>query len=375
MLAERIGFPVAVKILSPDILHKSDVGGVVLDLASSEAVRAAAHSMRERLYALVPEAKVRGFTVQAMARRPGAIELIVGASCDPVFGPVILFGQGGIAAETIGDCALALPPLNMTLAHELIGRTRVARLLAGFRGRPGADVHGVANVLVKLASLLADLPEVLELDINPLLADADGVLALDARMRVARATQPGTQRFAIRPYPQELAEAVVWEGQAVTLRPIRPEDALQYQAFFAALSPEDVRSRMFSSMHGLSPGQLARWTQIDYDREMAFIATRSAGTQSETLGVARAVADPDNDTAEFAVLVRSELKGKGLGALLMNKLLAYCRLRGTRQLVGEALPENERMLQLARRLGFSLAPPGQQGTVIMRLSLAQSDGQ
>ena len=370
LLAERIGFPVALKILSPDISHKTDVGGVALDLETPEAVRAAALAMRSRLHALLPQAHLRGFTVQAMARRPGAQELIAGASCDPVFGPVILFGQGGIAVETIGDRALALPPLNQALARDLVGRTRVARLLAGYRGKPPADMEAIGTVLVRIATLLADLPEVQELDINPLLADEHGVLALDARMRVAAAAQPGPARFAIRPYPAELEESVSWEGRALSLRPIRPEDAPQHSAFIAALTPEDMRYRMFAPMQALSPAQLARWTQIDYDREMAFIATGQGPHGPETLGVARAVADPDNISAEFAVVVRSDLKGHGLGALLLEKLLRYCRARGTHELVGEALPDNQRMLKLAHHLGFTVAPAAQQGALGLRLVLS-----
>jgi acetyltransferase len=370
LLAGRIGYPVALKILSPDVTHKTEVGGVALDLETPEAVRAAALAMRERLHALHPQAHLRGFTVQAMARRPGAHELIVGASCDPVFGPVILFGQGGIAVETIGDRALALPPLNQVLARDLVGRTRVARLLAGYRGRPAADMEALCTVLVRIATLLADLPEVQELDINPLLADEHGVLALDARMRVATAAQIGPARFAIRPYPAELEESVTWEGSTLLLRPIRPEDAPQHSAFFAALTPEDVRFRMFAQMQSLPPAQLARWTQIDYDREMAFIATRMGPSGLETIGVARAVADPDNIRAEFAVVVRSDLKGRGLGALLMEKMLRYCRARGTQELVGEALPENLRMLQLAHHLGFTVAPAASEGAIGMRLVLS-----
>ncbi|MYN03225.1 GNAT family N-acetyltransferase [Pseudoduganella sp. DS3] len=370
LLAERIGFPVALKILSPDINHKSDVGGVVLDLESAPAVRTAALAMRERLHALLPQAHLRGFTVQAMARRPGAHELIVGASSDPVFGPVILFGQGGVAVETVADRALALPPLNMALARDLIGRTRVARLLAGYRGRPAADVAAVAQVLLRISTLLADLPEVQELDINPLLADAQGVLALDARMSVAPAASAGAARFAIRPYPEELEESAAWDGGSVLLRPIRPEDAPQHAAFFAALTPEDVRFRLFEHMPTLPPAQLARWTQIDYEREMAFIATRSGPNGPETLGVARAVADPDNVGAEFAIIVRSDLKGRGLGALLLEKLLRYCRARGLQEVLGEALPENSRMLQLAHQLGFEVGQSAQQGSMRLRLHLA-----
>ncbi|HEY1151484.1 MAG TPA: bifunctional acetate--CoA ligase family protein/GNAT family N-acetyltransferase [Pseudoduganella sp.] len=369
MLAERIGFPVAVKILSPDVTHKSDVGGVALDLDTAEAVRSAAQAMRERLHAMQPGARMRGFTVQRMARRPRALELIVGAASDPVFGPVLLFGQGGTAVETIADRALALPPLNMALARDLVGRTRVSRLLAGYRDHLAANVDAVCEVLVRISMLLADLPEVVELDINPLLADQDGVLALDARMRVAAASRPGADRFAIRPYPAELEECVGWNGRELTLRPIRPEDAPQHIAFFKALDPDDVRFRMFTRMSELPLSQLARLTQIDYDREMAFIATASKGGVTETLGVARAVADPDNVSAEFAVIVRSDLKGQGLGAIRMEKLIGYCRSRGTRELVGDALPHNHRVLQLARRLGFTVAANAASGTTRMRLTL------
>lgn len=367
--AEKLGFPVAVKILSPDVTHKSDVGGVALDLDSAAAVRAAAQAMRQRLHALLPAAGLLGYTVQAMARRPGAVELIAGASSDPVFGPVLLFGQGGTAVETIADRALALPPLNAVLARDMIQRTRVARLLAGYRGRPPANLDAIGEVLVRLSSLLADLPEVREIDINPLLADHEGVLALDARMRVAEAAPGNACRFAIRPYPQEEEEMVGWEGRMVQLRPIRPEDAPQHLAFFNALEPEDVRFRIFSQVRELSAAHLARLTQIDYEREMAFIASRGQGAAAETLGVVRAVADPDNVSAEFAVIVRSDLKGRGLGSLLMAKLIRYWRARGTRELVGEALAGNHDMLLLARAQGFDIESDRAGGTVRMRLAL------
>jgi acetyltransferase len=369
--AREIGFPVALKILSPDVTHKSDVGGVALDLADENAARAAARSMRERLSALKPGARLAGWTVQAMARRPDAVELIAGAATDPVFGPVILFGQGGIAVEVIADRALALPPLDMTLARDLVARTRAAKLLAGYRNRPAADVDAVCQILVQIAHLVADLPEIAELDINPLLADSAGVIALDARIRAAPA--PGTSatdRLAIRPYPDELEKTVNWQGQPLQLRPIRPDDAGAHIAFFNQLDPEDVRLRMFGRMRDLSPAQLARFTQIDYDREMAFIATRMLvdGT-AETLGVARAVADPDNVQAEFAAIVRSDLKGQGLGALLMQTLVEYCRARGTREMVGEAFAENARILRLARSLGFECSPEEGEGLMRLRLPL------
>jgi acetyltransferase len=351
--ALELGFPVALKILSPDITHKSDVGGVALGLSSAAAVEAAALAMGQRLAETRPAARLHGYTVQAMAQRPEAMELMAGASTDPTFGPVILFGHGGLAVDAMGDCAVALPPLNMVLARDLVQRTRAGRLLAGYRGRPPADIDAVCDVLIRLAHLVTDLAEVAQIDINPLLADSAGVVVLDASARIVPTTRGALDRLAIRPYPDELEETLEWQGQPLVLRPIVPEDAPAHTAFFAALTPEDVRLRMFVRMRELSPAQLARFTQIDYDREMAFIATRAGPDgQPETLGVARAVADPDNVQAEFAVTVRSDLKGKGLGRLLMQKLIRYCRARGTAEMVGEALVENRGILATTAKLGF-----------------------
>jgi acetyltransferase len=358
-MAAEIGYPVAVKILSPDVVQKSDVGGVSLDLDTPEAVRAATERMAKRLAELKPAARLDGFIVQAMARNPEAHELIAGAALDPVFGPVILFGQGGLAVEAVNDHAVALPPLNTVLARDLISRTRVARQLAGYRNHPPADLDAIAAVLVQVARLVAEVPEIVELDINPLLADGNGAVVLDARMRVAPPDRAGNalDRLAIRPYPVELEEVVPWQGGTILLRPIRPEDGAAHVAFFNALTPDDVRYRMFVRVRELQPAQLARFTQIDYDREMAFIATRTGpGGQPETLAVSRVVADPDNMSAEFAVTVRSDLKGKGLGVMLMNKLIAYCGARGTREIVGEALPQNAPVIGLVKKLGFTVGP-------------------
>jgi len=357
--AREIGFPVAVKILSPDVAQKSDVGGVTLDLDSDETVLAAAERMRRRLLELQPGARMEGFIVQAMARNPEAHELILGAATDPVFGPVILFGQGGLAVEQAADHAVALPPLNTVLAQELVARTRVARLLEGYRNHPKADMDAILAVLVQVSRLVADVPEIVELDINPLLADSRGAVVLDARMRIAMADRSGStlDRLAIRPYPAELEETVPWDDGTVLLRPIRPEDGAAHVEFFNRLTPDDVRYRMFVRVRELQPAQLARFTQIDYDREMAFIATRPGPDgHDETLGVGRVVADPDNVSAEFAVTVRSDLKGKGLGRMLMDKLIAYCRARGTREIVGEALPQNAPVIGLVKKLGFTVGP-------------------
>jgi acetyltransferase len=370
--AQEIGFPVAIKILSPDISHKSDVGGVVLDLETEGDVRTAACAMLNRMAQLKPDARLQGFSVQAMARRPDAHELILGVTIDPVFGPVILFGQGGIAVEVTADNAIGLPPLNMVLAHDMIARTRVAKLLAGYRNRPPADLDAICRTLILVAQLAADLPELAELDINPLLADSRGVIALDARIRLAppASAHAGVARFAIRPYPQECEEGLVWQDALLLLRPVKPEDSDQYIAFFNALDPKDVAYRNFIRAPGLEEGQLARLTQIDYDREMEFIATRKRPDGIwETLGVARAMADPDNIDAAFDIIVRSDMQGQGLGSILMEKLIAYWRGRGTQRMMGQATLYNKHMLRLAERFGFETGPTATGGTLFLRLDL------
>lgn len=368
--AAEIGFPVALKILSPDIVHKSDVGGVVLDLEDAESVTAAATAMNKRLRELRPAARLDGFSVQSMVRRTEAHELIVGVATDPVFGPVILFGQGGIAVEVTADHAVALPPLNMVLARDLISRTRVSRLLAGYRHRSATDIDAICHTLIQISHLIIDIPEIAELDINPLLADEKGVIALDARISVKAADKGGVDRLAIRPYPEELEEWIAWQGEPILLRPIKPEDGPQHIEFFSSLDPEDVRMRLFVRMRELSHAQLARMTQIDYNREMAFIATRKGEDGgSETLGVARVIFDPDNVSAEFAISVRSDLKGKGLGRILMSKLIAYCCERGAHEIVGETLSYNKPLLTLVKGLGFETHRSLDNDTTLLKLPL------
>ncbi len=369
--AEAIGFPVALKILSADISHKSDVGGVALNLGNAAAVSDAAQTMLARVRLAHPEAQIDGFSVQAMVRRSHAHELIVGASIDSVFGPVILFGQGGTSVEVVADRAVALPPLNTALAHALVQRTRVAKLLAGFRDTPAADREALHAILVAVSQLLADVPEIVELDINPLMVSPEGAIALDARIRVSAKSPGGADRFAIRPYPAGLTEAIEWQGKMLTLRAIRPEDETQHLRFLARLDPEDVRMRVFYSRRSIEHSELARLTQIDYERETAIVAVAPGPDGAEeTLGVARAVADPDNIDAEFGIIVRSDLKGTGMGLLLMRKLIRTLREHGTQRLVATVLAGNDRMLALAHDLGFLPSKPGHaDGTKELHLML------
>lgn len=366
--ARELGYPVALKLLSPDILHKTEVGAVTLGLRDDAELARAVREMLARVASLRPQARIDGMLVQQMAETGRAQELIVGATLDAVFGPVVLFGHGGIAVEVLGDRAVALPPLNRVLARELIGRTRVAALLGGFRNRPPVQIDAVIDVLVAVSCLLADLPQIAELDINPLLADERGVLALDARVRVDALAPGGAARFAIRPYPQELAESVRWHDESIVLRPIRPEDEAQHRRFVEALSPEDVRMRVFAPRRELQRGELARLTQIDYAREMAFIAERRGRDgEPETIGTVRAVSDPDGVEAEFAIVVRSDCQGRGLGRVLLDKLERYLRGQGLQRITGLVLRENATMLDLARHVGFEVdaGKPTEPGVVAL----------
>ncbi len=320
--ADRLGYPVVVKILSPQITHKSDVGGVALDLGSAEAARDAARRMVERARAVAPDATIEGFTVQPMVERPGAQELILGMTEDAQFGPVLLFGHGGTATEVIADRALALPPLNLALARRLIGETRVSRLLAGYRDRPPADLEAIAETLVRLSDLVVDRPEIVELDINPLLADERGVLALDARIRVV----PGGREMplAISPYPAHLSRAVVVAERPMMLRPIRPEDEPVVREAIPELDPETARPRYLAPVADLSHETAARLTQIDYDRELLLAVIEGR----RLIGLGRLGADPDNVRADLELsTLTDETREDSLDALL-DALIAEAQVRG-----------------------------------------------
>ena len=289
-----------------------------------------------------------------MIRRPHAVELILGAAEDPVFGPILLVGHGGVAAEVIDDKALALPPLDPVLAEDALSRTRVDRLLRGYRDRAPADREAVGAAMVRLSQLIADVGEIAELDINPLLADADGVIALDARIVVSQPKkgQERAARFAIRPYPVELEGEIDHDGERLRIRPIRPDDEPRLQEFTRRLTPEDVRMRFFGPMRELSHELAARLTQIDYDREMAFVLLDG----DEMVGVGRLVADPDFQQAEFALTVASDRQGRGYGELLLRHVPPL-RQVARHQARGRARPAREPQDARPRQAGW--IPPGE----------------
>lgn len=353
--ANDIGYPVALKILSDDISHKSDVGGVALNLESADEVEAAATKMLHNIEKQFPDARIRGFTVQEMVKRNEARELIVGMSTDPIFGPVILFGHGGVEVEVVRDRAMALPPLNMKLARELVEGTRIYKLLKGYRDVPAVNLDDIYMTLVRLSQLVVQLGEVVELDMNPLLADQKGVIALDARIKVTPKVLSDDKRLAIHPYPRHLKqELVLDDGTHYFLRPIKPEDEPAHYQFMSKLTPEDIHFRFFGSVRELPHSEMARQTQLDYDRDMALIAIVPDGPEEGQIhGIVQVAIDPNNENAEYAVMVRSDIKGRGLGRILMEKMIEYCRNKGTQTFVGQVLPNNRRMLTLCEKLGFS----------------------
>ena len=368
------GQAVAVKILSPDIVHKSDIGGVMLDLTLERTVREAAAEILRRARTSKPDARITGLTVSPMIVKPKARELIAGLADDPTFGPVIVFGQGGTSVEVINDKALALPPLDLELARSLIARTRVSRILKAYRNVAAADERAIELLLVKLAQLAADFPEIREIDLNPVLADETGVIAVDARVSIApvereRRGPPGHPRFAIRPYPKQWERRLrLPDGTAVLTRPVRPEDEPLYVPFLNAVTPEDLRLRFFAPIKDFSHAFIARFTQLDYARAMAFIAIKEA--TGEMLGVVRLHADANYERGEYAVLVRSDLKGHGLGWLLMQQIIDYARAEGLRMIEGQVLRENTTMIAMCRELGFELGADVREAElVVVRLKL------
>ncbi|MDN5004660.1 GNAT family N-acetyltransferase [Bradyrhizobium sp. GCM10027634] len=350
------GATVVLKILSRDIVHKSDVGGVVLNLTTPGAVRTAAADILARAKKLRPEARIDGIIVQAMVVKAKARELIMGLADDPTFGTVVVFGRGGTAVEIINDKALALPPLDLQLARDLIDRTRVSRLLRAYRDVPAVKQDAVALVLVKLAQMATDIPEIRELDINPLLADETGVTAVDARVAVGlpqrKFAGSGPANFAVRAYPSQWERRLTLkDGWHISVRPLRPEDEPTIHEFLHHVTPHDLRLRFFAPMKEFTHEFIARLTQLDYARAMAFIAFDE---KNEMVGVVRLHSDSIYESGEYAILLRSDLKGRGLGWALMQLIIDYAKSEGLKTISGDVLKENVVMLEMCRQLGFEV---------------------
>lgn len=372
-IAEQIGYPVALKLRSPDIPHKSEVQGVMLYLRTAAEVQQAADAIIDRVKMAWPQARIHGLLVQSMANRAGAQELRIVVEHDPVFGPLIMLGEGGVEWRPDQQAVVALPPLNMNLARYLVIQAIKSGKIRGRSALRPLDVPGISQILVQVSNLIVDCPEIRRLDIHPLLASGNEFTLLDVTLQLAEFEGDPETRLAIRPYPYQLEENVVLKnGEQCLFRPILPEDEPLLRQFISLVTKEDLYYRYFSEINEFTHEDLANMTQIDYDREMAFVAVRQQNGSSEIIGVTRAISDPDNIDAEFAVLVRSDLKGLGLGRRLLEKLIAYTLEHGLQRLNGITMPNNRGMVSLARKLGFDVDIQLEDGIVSLTLPLIKS---
>lgn len=369
LLAEQIGFPIAMKVDSPDLPHKSDAGGVRLNIQNAPAVRNAYHDIIDTVQKRRPDAKINGVSIEPFLSRPNGRELMIGVFRDPIFGPVITFGAGGFDVEIFSDRSVALPPLNRFLAKDLIDSTRAAKILGHFHNMPPADRDAIKEVLLCISEMVCELPWIQELDLNPLIVDENGAIAADARIVIDHAANASGDRYAhmsIYPYPVHLIQE--WQmndGKVVTIRPIRPEDADMEQEFVKAMSDESRYYRFMDTLRELTQTMLVRFTQIDYDREMALVATITKEVEDNVdgvepydkqIGVARYVVNPDGESVEFALAVGDDWQKCGVGRKLMTALIECARMKGYRAVVGDVLSTNAKMFRLMSSLGFTIHP-------------------
>ena len=360
LLAEQIGFPVVMKVDSPELVRKTEAGGVRLNITTAASVRNAYHDIIETVLKKHPKVRINGVSIEPYVARPHGRELMIGVVRDPTFGPIITFGAGGSEAEIFRDRAVALPPLNRFLVQDLIGSTHAAQLLGEFRQQPVIDMTALEDVLLNISQLVCELPGLTELDLNPLIVDENGAIAADARIVIDYAATGGDRysHMAIHPYPVHLIQQ--WEqpdGRSITIRPIRPEDAEMEQEFVKAMSDESKYYRFMDTLRELTQAMLVRFTQIDYDREMALVATLpdDAGKELQ-IGVARYVTNPDGETVEFALAVADDWQKHGVGRKLMSALIECARQKGYRAVVGDVLAQNTKMFRLMTTLGFTVHP-------------------
>jgi len=363
LLAEQIGFPIAMKVDSPDLTHKSDVGGVRLNITNAPTVRNAYHDILETVQKRRPDAKINGVSIEPFLSRPNGRELMIGVFRDPIFGPVITFGAGGFDVEIFSDRSVALPPLNKFLAKDLIESTRASKILDQFHNMPPVDREALKEVLLCISEMVCELPWIQELDLNPLIVDENGAIAADARIVIDHTGNSNGDRYAhmaIYPYPVHLVqEWTMNDGQVVTIRPIRPEDADMEQDFVHRMSDESRYYRFMDTLRELTQTMLVRFTQIDYDREMAMVATipdPDDETRERQIGVARYVVNPDGESVEFALAVGDDWQKCGVGRKLMAALIDCARMKGYRAVVGDVLSTNSKMFRLMSSLGFTIHP-------------------
>ena len=370
-IACAIGFPVALKIEARDLAYKSDVGGVVLNINNGDDVEHAATAMLERVASFESGINITGLTIQKMAQTAGAQELRFAMHNDPVFGPVLYIGEGGSDWDLAQDAAVALPPLNTALSRYMLINALKTGKIKDRKALQALDINALSVVLTQLSYLIVDCPEIVALDINPMLVAGAEIILLDVNIKLAPSEGDGTSRLAIRPYPKKHEEMfTLRDGREVLLRPIIAEDEQTHFEFNDSLSKEDRYKRFFGEVGQLSHEAMAKMTQIDFDREMAFIASyKDQDGKFHTLGVVRAITDPENSETEFAVVIRSDLQGQGLGKKLMVKMIEYCKQRGTLVMVGITLPQNAGMVSLSRKLGFKVKFDIEEGWVEMKLPL------
>jgi acetyltransferase len=368
-VAAAIGFPVALKINSPEVTHKSDVDGMRFGLQNESEVKAAYDEIINSVKASKPEARILGVTVQTQEQE-STCELIIGSKRDPDFGPLILFGAGGVFTEILEDTAVDLPPLNLLLARRLIEKTRVSRVLRGYRNLPPAELDTLAEILVRISQLVTDFPEIVELDINPLLVINQRFVAVDARIVVEPTEVPAPRHLIIAPYPNQYeSDWLLRDGTPVLLRPMKPEDEPLVSDFLGKCSKETIYFRYFRLIRRWSHEMLIRFTQNDYDRELGLMAIGQPPGPEVMMGVSRMVMAADRSEAEFAVIVADPWQGKGLGPKLMERLIEIAREQGVKLLYGDVLAQNQPMLEMVKRLGFSLRKDVESGTYRVEMAL------
>ena len=372
--AKEIGYPLVMKILSPDILHKTEANGILLNLRSEAEVFDAFKKILAGAHEYNPEALIQGVTLQPMVQR-GDYELLLGAKKDPSFGPVILFGMGGIYTEILHDREIGLPPLNLLLARRLMEQTRVYRLLKGYRNRPPADMELLQETILRLAQLVVDFPEIIELDMNPVIVTEGKPQVVDARILLEATDIPSPLHLVISPYPEQYeSHEITSAGLEVFIRPIKPEDAPLLVELFDTLSPTSIYYRFFGTLKALPHSMLVRFTQVDYDREIDMVALQKTnGDKERMVATARVMSDPDGKRAEFAILVGDPWQGKGVGARLLERCLTIAKKRGIETVWGIVLHENTGMLTLARKLGFKVSRSDDPGELEVTIDLKSVD--